>query len=57
MAHVHFYAFLYSYFGKRLPEKGDATISKGIVGSFEITVLLRNFERMAREAMDYVSER
>ena len=44
-------------FRKRLSEKVHATIPKGIVGGFEITVLLRNFERMAREAMDYVSER
>ena len=40
-----------------MSEKVHATIPKGIVGGFEITVLLRNFERMAREAMDYVSER
>ena len=33
-----------------------ATIPKGSVGGFGITVLHRNFERMAREAMDYVSE-
>ena len=32
------------------------TIPKGIVGGLEITVLHRNFERMARKAMDYVSE-
>ena len=43
-------------FRKRLSEKVHATIPKGIVGGFEITVLHRNFERMAREAMDYVSE-
>ena len=29
-----------------------ATIPKGIVGDFEFTVLLKKFERMAREAMD-----
>ena len=29
-----------------------ATIPEGIVGGFEITALHRNFERMAREAMD-----
>ena len=33
-----------------------ATIPKGIVDGFEITFLHRNFERMAREAMNYVSE-
>ena len=44
-------------FRKRLSEKVHATIPKGIVGGFAITVLHRNFERMAREAMDYVSER
>ena len=43
-------------FRKKLSEKVHATISKGFVGGFEITVLHRNFERMAREAMDYVSE-
>ena len=43
-------------FRKRLSEKVNATIPKGIVGDFEITVLHRNFERMAREAMDYVTE-
>ena len=39
-------------FRKRLSEKVHATILKGTVGGFEITVLHRNFERMAREAMD-----
>ena len=39
-------------FRKRLSEKVHATIPIGIVGGFEITVLHRNFERMAREAMD-----
>ena len=29
-----------------------ATIPKGIVGGFKFTVLQRNFERMAGEAMD-----
>ena len=43
-------------FRKRLSEKVHATIPKGIVGGFEITVLHRNFERMAREAVDYVCE-
>ena len=43
-------------FRKRLSEKVQATIPKGIVGGFEITVLYRNFERMAREAVDYVCE-
>ena len=43
-------------FRKRLSEKVHATIPKGIVGGFDITVLQRNFERMAREAIDYVSE-
>ena len=43
-------------FRKRLSEKVHATIPKGIVGGFAITVLHRNFERMAREAIDYVSE-
>ena len=43
-------------FRKRLSEKVHATIPRGIVGGFEITVLHRNFERMARETMDYVSE-
>ena len=46
----------YTAISKTVVGKRDATISKGIVGSFEITVLHRNFERMAREAMDYVSE-
>ena len=45
-----------SVFPKRLSGKVHATIPKGTVGGFEITVLHRNFERMAREAMDYVSE-
>ena len=40
-------------FRKRLSEKVHATIPKSIVGCFEITVLHRNFERMARETMDY----
>ena len=39
-------------FRKRLTEKVHATISKGSVSGFEITVLKRNFKRMAREAMD-----
>ena len=43
-------------FGKRLSEKVHAIIPRGIVGGFEIAVLHRNFERMAREAMDYASE-
>ena len=43
-------------FRERLSEKVHATIPKGIVGGFEITVLDRSFERMAREAIDYVSE-
>ena len=43
-------------FRKMLSEKVHATIPKGTVGGFEITVPHRNFERMAREAMDYVSE-
>ena len=47
---------LYSYSEKRLSEKVHATNPKGIVGGFEITFLHRNFERMARQAMDYVSE-
>ena len=42
-------------FRKRLSEKVHATIPKGVVGGFEITVLHRNFERTAREAMDYFS--
>ena len=46
--------FFIQLFRKRLSEKVHATIPKGIVGGFEITVL---HERMAREAMDYVSER
>ena len=48
--------FIIQIFRKRLSEKVYATIPKGIVGGFEISVLHRNFERMAREAMDYVSE-
>ena len=47
---------LYSYFEKRFSEKALATNPTGILGGFEITVLHRNFERMARQAMDYVSE-
>ena len=43
-------------FRKTLSEKVHATIPKGIVGGFEINVLHRNFERMAREAINYVSE-
>ena len=39
-------------FRERLSEKVHATIPKGIVGSFEFTVLSKKFERMAREAMD-----
>ena len=35
-----------------MSEKVHATILKGIVGSFEFTVLQKKFERMAREAMD-----
>ena len=41
---------------KKVVGKMHATIPEGIVGGFEITALHRNFERMAREAMDYVSE-
>ena len=48
--------FVVQLFRKRLSEKVHATIPKGIVGGFEITVLHRNFERMAREAVDYVCE-
>ena len=33
-----------------------ATIPKGTVVGFKITVLHRNFEKMAREAIDYVSK-
>ena len=51
-----FSSFFIQLFRKRLSEKVHATITRGIVGGFEITVLHRNFERMAREAMDYVSE-
>ena len=51
-----FSSFFIQLFRKRLSEKVHATIPRGIVGGFEITVLHRNFERMAREAMDYVSE-
>ena len=47
---------IYSYFEKGCRKKVHATIPKGIVGDFEITVLHRNFERMAREAMDCVSD-
>ena len=43
-------------FRKRLSENVHATIPKGIVVCFEITVLHRNFERMAWETMDYVSQ-
>ena len=39
-------------FRERLSEKVHATIPKGIVGGFGFTVLQRNFERMAGEAMD-----
>ena len=39
-------------FRERLSEKVHATIPKGIVGGFKFTVLQRNFERMAGEAMD-----
>ena len=49
-------SILYTAISKRLSEKVHATIPKGIVDGFEITVLHRNFERMAGEAMDYVSE-
>ena len=51
-----FSSFFIQLFRKRLSEKVHATIPRGIVGGFEITVLHRNFKRMAREAMDYVSE-
>ena len=51
-----FSSFFIQLFRKRLSKKVHATIPRGIVGGFEITVLHRNFERMAREAMDYVSE-
>ena len=44
------------HFPKGLVYQMHATIPKDIVGGFEITFLHRNFERMAREAMDYVSE-
>ena len=58
MTHLHIEESTYNIqlFRKRLSEKVHATISKGFVGGFEITVLHRNFERIAREAMDYVSE-
>ena len=46
------YLLYIQLFRERLSEKVHATISKGLVGGFEFTVLLRNFERMAREAMD-----
>ena len=39
-------------FRERLSEKVHVTIPKGIVGGFKFTVLQRNFERMAGEAMD-----
>ena len=48
---------LYTAISRKVVGKNvHATIPKGVVGGFEITVLHRNFERMAREAMDYVSE-
>ena len=47
---------VYTAISKRLSEKVHATIPKDIVVGFEITVLHRNFKRMAREPMDYVSE-
>ena len=38
-------------FRERLTEKVHATISKGIVGGFELTVLQRNLKEFARKAM------
>ena len=39
-------------FQERLSGEVQATIQKGIVGSFEFIVPSKKFERMAREAMD-----
>ena len=39
-------------FRERLSEKVHATITKGIVGGFEFTVLSKKFDIMTREAMD-----
>ena len=39
-------------FRERLSEKVHATISKGIVGGFEFSVLLRNLKKLARKAME-----
>ena len=39
-------------FRERLSEKVHATISKGIVGGFEFTVLQRNLKELARKAME-----
>ena len=39
-------------FRERLSEKVHATIPKGIVGGFELSVLSKKFEKMAREAVD-----
>ena len=39
-------------FRERLSEKVHATISKGIVGAFEFTVLQRNLKELARKAME-----
>ena len=47
---------LYTAISRKVVRKSARDNPKGIVVGFEITVLHRNFERMAREAMDYVSE-
>ena len=39
-------------FRERLSEKGHATISKGIVGGFEFSVLQRNLKELTRKAME-----
>ena len=43
-------------FRERLSEKVHTTIPKGIVGRFWVHSSWKKFERMVREAMDYVSE-
>ena len=45
-------AFTYTAISERLQEKVHATISKGILGGFEFTVLQRNLKELARKAME-----
>ena len=53
---VRFDILVYSYFEKGCRKKGHATIPKGIVGSFEFTVLQSNLKEWHDRSWAYVCE-